>query len=210
MRRIGVLIDHCRGRSGNAKSRLLAFRQRNSNAADGRKGRNVHIDIRSAAGNADQHRHRSLRKSCSPCNPNVILAHSTPMLPKRCSRKPTRSRSCSSPFPTLSDQASSPAWRVPAEISPACYSIEEGIAGKWLAMLKEIAPNLARAALIANPKTTPYRLLPAVRPKPLRIVAGDRAGAQLTWRRPPTLSARSLPSRAVPDGGLVLPPDSTT
>jgi putative ABC transport system substrate-binding protein len=33
---------------------------------------------------------------------------------------------------------------------------EEGITGKWLAMLKEIAPNLSRAALIANPKRTPY------------------------------------------------------
>jgi ABC-type uncharacterized transport system substrate-binding protein len=33
---------------------------------------------------------------------------------------------------------------------------EEGITGKWLAMLKEIAPGLSRAALIANPKRSPY------------------------------------------------------
>jgi putative ABC transport system substrate-binding protein len=33
---------------------------------------------------------------------------------------------------------------------------ERGITGKWVAMLKEIAPNLQRAALLANPKTTPY------------------------------------------------------
>ena len=33
---------------------------------------------------------------------------------------------------------------------------EEGISGKWLAMLKEIAPRLTRAALVANPKTTIY------------------------------------------------------
>src|SRR5262249_55166285 len=33
---------------------------------------------------------------------------------------------------------------------------EEGITGKWLAMLKEIAPGLSRAALLANPKRTPY------------------------------------------------------
>src|SRR5205823_9642705 len=33
---------------------------------------------------------------------------------------------------------------------------EEGITGKWLAMLKEIAPGLSHAALIANPGTTPY------------------------------------------------------
>ena len=29
---------------------------------------------------------------------------------------------------------------------------EVGIVGKWLAMLKEIAPGLARAALLADPK----------------------------------------------------------
>jgi putative ABC transport system substrate-binding protein len=33
---------------------------------------------------------------------------------------------------------------------------EAGITGKWLAMLKEIAPRLARAAFLANPKTTAY------------------------------------------------------
>jgi len=33
---------------------------------------------------------------------------------------------------------------------------EEGITGKWLAMLKEIAPSLSRAALIANPNRTPF------------------------------------------------------
>jgi putative ABC transport system substrate-binding protein len=31
---------------------------------------------------------------------------------------------------------------------------EKGIIGKWAAMLKEIAPQLKRAALLANPKTT--------------------------------------------------------
>jgi hypothetical protein len=33
---------------------------------------------------------------------------------------------------------------------------EPGIAGKWLAMLKEIAPQLVRAALMANPRTLPF------------------------------------------------------
>jgi ABC-type uncharacterized transport system substrate-binding protein len=33
---------------------------------------------------------------------------------------------------------------------------EEGIAGKWLAMLKEIAPGVTRAGLITNPKTTSF------------------------------------------------------
>ena len=33
---------------------------------------------------------------------------------------------------------------------------EEGITGKWLAMLKEIEPNLTSAALVANPKTAAF------------------------------------------------------
>jgi putative ABC transport system substrate-binding protein len=33
---------------------------------------------------------------------------------------------------------------------------EAGITGKWLAMLKEIAPRLVRTALIGNPKTMPF------------------------------------------------------
>ena len=85
---------------------------------------------------------------------------------------------------------------------------EEGIAGKWLAMLKEIAPHLARAALIANPKTTPYdyflRSAKAVASSlaielvPSHVeTAADIERAIVTFAR-------------VPDGGLVLPPDSTT
>jgi putative tryptophan/tyrosine transport system substrate-binding protein len=35
-------------------------------------------------------------------------------------------------------------------------SYEEGIVGKWLSMLKEIAPDVAHAALIGNPKTSPF------------------------------------------------------
>src|SRR5262249_724966 len=33
---------------------------------------------------------------------------------------------------------------------------EATITGKWLAMLKDIAPGLARTALVINPKTAPY------------------------------------------------------
>jgi putative ABC transport system substrate-binding protein len=75
-------------------------------------------------------------------------------------------------------------------------------------MLKEIAPNLARASLIANPKTTPYdyflRSAKAVASSlaielvPSHVeTAADIERAIVTFAR-------------VPDGGLVLPPDSTT
>ena len=33
---------------------------------------------------------------------------------------------------------------------------EPTVAGKWLAMLKEIAPSLTRVAFVINPKTAPF------------------------------------------------------
>ena len=65
---------------------------------------------------------------------------------------------------------------------------EASIIGKWLAMLKEIAPRLARAAFVANPKITTYRLLLAGG-RSHGAVARDRAGAQPRREQPPTSSA---------------------
>jgi len=71
---------------------------------------------------------------------------------------------------------------------------EAGITGKWLAMLKEIAPRLARVALVGNPKTTAYDYF-------LRAAeaAARRSRSSLCPvgpRPPPTSSVRSAASRA--------------
>jgi hypothetical protein len=54
---------------------------------------------------------------------------------------------------------------------------EASIVGKWLAMLREIAPRIARAALVADPKTPIYDLLSAGG-RSHRTITRDRAGAQ--------------------------------
>jgi len=85
---------------------------------------------------------------------------------------------------------------------------EASIAGKWLTMLKEIAPYLTRAAVIANPRTSNYdywlgsvqSLANAVAlnlvPTPIETAADiERALADF--------------ARA-PNGGLIVPPDATT
>jgi putative ABC transport system substrate-binding protein len=36
---------------------------------------------------------------------------------------------------------------------------EDSMGGKWLALLKEIAPDIARVAVVANPGTTPYGIV---------------------------------------------------
>jgi ABC-type uncharacterized transport system substrate-binding protein len=85
---------------------------------------------------------------------------------------------------------------------------EHGIVGKWLAMLKEIAPRLARAALLANPKTTAYdhflRSAEAAAPSlAIELVPSPVANAPDIERAMESLAR-------VPNGGLVVPPDSTT
>ena len=97
-----------------------------------------------------------------------------------------------------------PVWPGRADLRPL---YEEGIIGKWLAMLKEIAPNLARAALIANPKTTPFEYFQRSAQSIVHSLAIELVPI-------PVENAadieRAIESFArIPDGGMVLPPDST-
>ena len=83
---------------------------------------------------------------------------------------------------------------------------EEGITGKWLAMLKEIAPRLERAAVIGNPKTTPYDYF-------LGSAKATAPSLALEIVPRPIESApdieRAIESFArVPNGGLLMLPDS--
>jgi putative ABC transport system substrate-binding protein len=85
---------------------------------------------------------------------------------------------------------------------------EPGIAGKWLAMLKEIAPRLARAALVGNPKTSPYeyflRAAEAVAPSlAIELVPSRVENVSDIERSIETFARR-------PDGGLLLVPDVNT
>jgi putative ABC transport system substrate-binding protein len=85
---------------------------------------------------------------------------------------------------------------------------EEGITGKWLAMLKEIAPNLTRAALLANPKTANFDYFL----RPAKTLAPSLAIELVPLPiENPTDIERSIEAFArEPNGGLVLPPDTTT
>jgi len=85
---------------------------------------------------------------------------------------------------------------------------EAGIVGKWLAMLKEIAPRIARVALLANSKTTAYDFF-------LRS-AEDAAPSLAIELVPIRIESAADIERAIEsfagrlDCGLMLPPDATT
>jgi putative ABC transport system substrate-binding protein len=84
---------------------------------------------------------------------------------------------------------------------------ETSIVTKWLSMLKEMAPRLARAALIANPMTSPYdyflRTAQSAAPSLAIEIVPSRIENAADIESAVTSVAR------VPDGGLVIPPDST-
>jgi putative tryptophan/tyrosine transport system substrate-binding protein len=84
---------------------------------------------------------------------------------------------------------------------------EVGITGKWMEMLKQVAPRLTRAAIIGNPNTTPYDYFLqgataaaptlAVEPVVTHIAtAADIEGTIESFAR-------------VPNGGLLVLPDTT-
>jgi putative ABC transport system substrate-binding protein len=86
---------------------------------------------------------------------------------------------------------------------------EASVTGKWLAVLKEIAPRLERAAFVMNPKTAPYynyylraaeSLSPSLGIKLVPSLVENVADIEHTIEA----FART------PNGGLLLPPDSNT
>jgi putative ABC transport system substrate-binding protein len=86
---------------------------------------------------------------------------------------------------------------------------EPSVTGKWLGMLKDIAPRLARVAFVINPKTAPFYNY--------YLSAAEPLSQSLAIELIPTLIEnaadieRSLELFArVPNGGLLLPPDVTT
>lgn len=203
MRRIGVLIGLAEN-DPQTKERLAGFRE-GLERRGWTEGHDLRIDYRFAGNGPD--RYQSLAKELVALQPDVILAHSTPIaiaLQRESHEIPIVFVSVSDP---IGSGLVATLARPGGNLTGALF-YEESITGKWLAMLKEIEPKLARAALIASPKTTAYdyfvRLAKAFAPAvAIELVPSPVETAADIER---TITAFSR----MPDGGLVLPPDITT
>jgi putative ABC transport system substrate-binding protein len=153
MPRIGVLVGLAEN-DPETNPRFTKFRQEFERPGWA-EGRNVRIDYRFApAGTQVQERAQEL----IALQPDVILAHSTPVAVAL--RHETRT------IPIVFVNVSDPigAGLVASLARPGgnitgMLQYEEGIFGKWLGMLKEIAPRISRVALLANPKLPGYEYL---------------------------------------------------
>jgi putative tryptophan/tyrosine transport system substrate-binding protein len=151
MRRIGVLGGFAEN-DLEMKARLAGFRQ-GLERLGWSEGRNVRIDYRFAP--AGTGHAQALAKELVALQPDVIFAHSTPVA----AALKSESRVVPIVFVSVSDPIGSgfiASLARPGGNLTGLLLYEDGMTGKWFAMLKEIAPRVARVALVANPKTTNY------------------------------------------------------
>ena len=146
MRRIGVLMPAAAD-DAEFQARVAAFLQ-GLQQLGWTIGRNVRIDTRWAAAEP-----RSIRKHAAELvalAPDVILAAGTatvaPLL--------QATRTVPIVFAIVADPVgagSSIAWRGRAATPPVLPIFEYGMAGKWLELLKQIAPRVTRVAVLRDP-----------------------------------------------------------
>jgi putative ABC transport system substrate-binding protein len=170
------------------------------------EGRNLRLDIRWAAGEATLV--RSLAKELVALQPDLIVGQSTPVARELLNETRT--------IPIVFAQVSDPVAvgfvqsfaRPGGNVTGFTNYEYDTIGGKWLELLKQIAPRVRRVAIVFNPDTTPSELY-------LRSVdaAAPSFSVQATALR--TRDAgdieREIASFASqPDGSLLVLPDIFT
>jgi putative ABC transport system substrate-binding protein len=201
-RRIGVMVNGAAS-DPEMQARVLAFK-RGLEQLGWSEGRNINIDTRFAD---KPNLYAPLAKELIALGPDVIFAHATPIV----ATLQRESGTIPIVFVSVSDPIGSgfvSSLGRPGGNVTGLMLYEDGIAGKWLSMLKEIAPNLSRVALMADPKTMPYDYyLRSAKAKALslgvEVIPSPISGVADIERTIDTAAS-------APNGGLVVLPDGTS
>jgi putative ABC transport system substrate-binding protein len=203
MRHIGVLMPLAAD-DPETKARLTGFRQ-GLEKRGWSEGRNVRFDYRFAPAGAQA---QVIAKELVALQPDAIFANGTQLvaaLQRESSTIPIVFAGVADPIGS-GFIASLPR---PGGNITGVMQYEASVTGKWLAMLKEIAPSLVRAAFVANPQTAPFYDYYLREGKAL----GPSLGIDVVLS--PFENAADI-ERAIesfaraPNGGLVVPPDTAT
>jgi putative tryptophan/tyrosine transport system substrate-binding protein len=202
MRRIGVLMSLAET-DPEAQARIAAFRK-GLQTLGWAEGRNVRIDIRWAASDAGLM--QRFAKELIALQPDLILSHNTPTTASLLQQ----TRTIPIVFVIVSDPVGSgfvASFPRPGGNITGFTNIEPTMAGKWLELLKEIAPSVARVALLFNPATTPYAEYYL---GPLKAAAASFAVEAIAApvRDAPGLESVVAAHAREPNSGLLVMPDS--
>jgi putative ABC transport system substrate-binding protein len=205
LRRIGVLIGYAEN-DLETQARLAAFRQ-GLERLGWTEDRNVRIDYRFAPAGPDQA--QRFAKELVALRPDVLVGNSTPASAALLRETHT----IPIVFVGVSDPVGSgliASIARPGGNTTGFTNFEPSLTGKWLELLKEIAPGIGRVAVIFNPKTAPgggsFFLGPfepvarsfAVEPiaSPVTDATQIESALAAIWREP--------------GGGLIVMPDAFT
>jgi putative tryptophan/tyrosine transport system substrate-binding protein len=202
MRRIGILMSLAES-DPEAHARVAAFRKE-LQTLGWAEGRNVRIDIRWAA--SDPALMQEFAKELVALQPDLILSHNTPTTASLVQQ----TRTIPIVFVVVSDPVGSgflASFARPGGNVTGFTNIEPTMAGKWLELLKEIAPSVARVALLFNPTTAPYAEYYLT---PFKAAAALLALEMIAApvRDTPELESAIAAQAGAPNGGLVVMTDS--
>jgi putative tryptophan/tyrosine transport system substrate-binding protein len=151
MRRIGVMFGGAESDPQIVEG-LVAFKARLAELG-WIEGRNIEIDFRYAA--ADVNRMRIFAKELVALRPDVLVGHTTGVV----AALKREAKTIPIVFFIVSDPVGSgfvESLPRPGGNITGFINIEASLSGKWIEILKEILPRVARAALMYNPETATY------------------------------------------------------
>jgi putative tryptophan/tyrosine transport system substrate-binding protein len=205
IRRIGVLVNTAAD-DPESQTSVAALKQ-NLQQLGWSEGQNLQIDYRGAAGNAQQM--QAFAKELVALRPHVILARSTPVTAAFLEQ----TRTIPIVFTVVSDPVGEhfvESLAHPGGNATGFTNVEFSLTGKWVGLLKEIAPGIKRVAFIFDPK-----LAPGGGSYYTGLIEAAAASFAIVPTVAPVHGAVEI-ERAIgefvgePNGGLVVLPDATT
>src|SRR5262245_7764583 len=148
VRRIGVLMGFAES-DREQQTFVAAFRQ-GLQKLGWAEGRNIRIDYRWGAGDADKI--RSLARELVDLRPDAIVGQSTPVV----AALVRETQTIPIVFVNVADPIGSGfvvSLSRPGSNSTGFMTDNSALGGKWIELLKEIAPRTVRVALVFNPAT---------------------------------------------------------
>jgi putative ABC transport system substrate-binding protein len=203
VRRIGALMGGFPETDSKAQAAVAAF-QEGLQKLGWEKGRNIRIDTRWAA--TDMEAMQRFAKEIVLSQPELIFSTNTPTTATLLQQTRT--------IPIVFVQVTDPVGSGfvasiprPGGNVTGFVAMEPTMAGKWLEMLKEIAPRVNRVAFLFNPTTAPYF---AYFLNPFKAVAPSFAVEAIAApvRDVPELESVIAAQARALNGGLIAMPDS--
>jgi putative ABC transport system substrate-binding protein len=204
MRRVGVMIQLAET-DPEGQARMAAFREELQKLGWS-VGKNLQIDYR--WGTSNDERARVAAAALLNLAPDAIFANSTVCL--RAAQQATRTVPIV--FTTVIDpvgQGLVASLARPGGNTTGVSYLESSVGGKWLDLLKEIAPNVTHVAFMFNPQRGPYSVAIS------RFV--EEAAQKLAMQyvaapvyEPPEIEAVMTTLARQSGGGLIVSPDAFT